>query len=85
MTPGTRNDLPRKKPVRTESSPRLPGQEHRPSPAGPCLCGPGDINNRVAGKSERAGRQQDVTGSAGEFEVAGDHGDDYSLGAAAVE
>lgn len=45
----------------------------------------GHIDDRVAGKTRRAGRKQDVAWGAGKLQVAGDDGDDDSLNAAAVE
>ena len=44
-----------------------------------------DIHNRIAREARRERRQQDITGQIGKFQVAGDHGHDCSLNAAAVE
>ena len=45
----------------------------------------GDIHNRIAGKAGRAGRHKNIAWDIGKFQVAGDHGHDYGLNAAAVE
>ena len=45
----------------------------------------GDIDDRVAGKARRSRRQQDIARGVGQLEVAGNHGYDNGLNAAAVE
>ena len=45
----------------------------------------GDIDDRIAGKTRRAGRQRDIPRCTGKIEITRDHGDYHRLNAAAVE